>query len=194
MANRALDPYASKCHIHTLRGATGWGNSVMKNTGSLFHVPLLLVIAALASADTSVGAKVNGIEVGKSAPAPAQEAAPTRAACILHCDSADTKCNLEVRHARMDCQRRASTGGRDPFTGRGDNGYFCGYFNSSSRCGPTTTSRGCQDRYARTYGLCVDRMQNNIAMMRYDCYTNERDAQTFCRDELQACKSTCGPP
>ena len=160
---------------------------------SAYYIPLQLAVAALASADGSVGAKVNGYEVGKNAEGQ-QNVAQTRTTCVSHCNAADTKCNSEVRRARMDCQRRASTNGRDPFTGRSDNSYFCGYFNNSGRCGPNTASRGCQDRYARTYGLCIDRMQDNIASMRYDCYTNERDAQNFCRSELQACKTTCDAP
>ena len=163
----------------------------MSNPRFAMYMPLLLLaIAALASADNSIGAKANGIEIGKSAPA--QSAEPSsRSVCLNHCNTADTKCNSDVRHARMDCQRRASTGGRDPFSGRSDNGYFCGYFNSSGRCGSTTNTSGCQNRYAQTYDLCINRMQDNIAMMRYDCYQNERDASKFCRDELQACKSTC---
>ena len=156
---------------------------------------LLMAVAALASADGTVGARVNGIEIGKASPAPAPgSTTQTRTSCLSHCNAADTSCNSEVRRARMDCQRRASTNGRDPFTGRADNAYFCGYFNNSGRCGANTVTRGCQDRYARTYGLCVDRMQENISSMRYDCYTNERDAQTFCRNELQACKATCDQP
>ena len=158
-----------------------------------YCIPLLLAVAALASADNSAGARVNGIEIGKT-PAASENLPQTRVNCVNHCNAADTKCNSEVRRARMDCQRRASTGGRDPFTMRSDNSYFCGYFNNSGRCGPNTVSRGCQDRYARTYGLCIDRMQDNIASMRYDCYTNERDAQNFCRNELQACKATCDQP
>lgn len=160
---------------------------------SAYYVALLLAVAALASADGSVGARINGIEAGKTQ-SPQENAGRTRATCVTHCNAADTRCNSQVRHARRDCQRRASTNGRDPFTGRSDNAYFCGHFNDSARCGPNTASRGCQDRYARTYGLCVDRMQDNIASMRYDCYINERDAQNFCRSELQACKTTCEQP
>ncbi|HEY4369588.1 MAG TPA: hypothetical protein VGN07_20310 [Steroidobacteraceae bacterium] len=163
----------------------------MSKSRSLIYIPVLLAFAALASADNSVGARINGIEIGKTTPAPAENAAETRSNCVNHCNTADSRCNSEIRRASSQCQHRAATAGRDPFTGRADNAYFCGYFNNSGRCGPSTASRGCQDRYARTYGLCVDRMQDNIASMRFDCYANQRDAQNFCRDELQACKATC---
>lgn len=151
----------------------------------------LLSIACVAHGDSSVGAKVNGIEVGKSSAPPAAQEAPARNVCVNHCNAADTKCGSEVRRARQECSRRAATAGRDPFTMRSDYTYFCGYFNNQGRCGSDIYSQGCKNRYARTYGLCVDRMQENIASMRHDCYVSEKDAQTFCRDELRECKAVC---
>lgn len=153
---------------------------------------LLLAAASCATADSSIGATVNGIEVGKSSPAPAERTTPTRGTCINHCNAADSKCNSEVRRARHECSKKAASGGRDPFTARNnDYTYFCGYFGNQGRCGSDVYSQGCRSRYARTYGLCVERMYDNIASMRYDCYINERDAQNFCRDELRDCKAVC---
>jgi hypothetical protein len=152
----------------------------------------LLSIAFVAHGDSPVGAKVNGIEVGKSSAAPAEQATTARSTCLNHCNAASTRCGSDVRRARQQCSRKAANGGRDPFTMRNDYTYFCGYFGDQGRCGSDSYSQGCRNRYARTYGLCVDRMQDNIASMRYDCYINERDAQNFCRDELRECKQVCG--
>lgn len=152
----------------------------------------LLSTTFVAHGDSQVGATINGIEIGKSSTAPAEQATPSRNSCINQCNSADSKCNSEVRRARQECSKKAANGGRDPFTMRSDYAYFCGYFGNQGRCGSDTYSQGCKNRYARTYGLCVDRMQDNIASMRYDCYTSERDAQNFCRDELRDCKAVCG--
>lgn len=161
---------------------------------SICLVSLVLLGAAAATADSSVGAKVNGIEVGKTSPATAEQATPTRTSCINHCNAAETKCSSEVRRARQQCSKRAANSGRDPFTMRNnDYTYFCGYFGNSGRCGSDTYSQGCRNRFARTYDLCIDAMQENIASMRYDCYVNERDAQNFCRDELRDCKAVCQP-
>jgi hypothetical protein len=161
---------------------------------SRLYVPLLLAAASIASADSSIGAKINGIEVGKSSAAPTDQATPDRSNCINHCNAADTRCGSEVRRARQDCSRNAANGGRDPFTMRNnDYTYFCGHFGNQGRCGSDAYSQGCRNRYSRTYGLCIDRMQDNIASMRYDCFIAERDAQNFCRDELRECKAACGP-
>lgn len=164
----------------------------MSTLKHLLYIPLLLAAASLSTADSQVGATVNGIEIGKSATAAAKQATPARGGCINHCNAADSKCGSEVRRARQECSKRAANGGRDPFTMRNnDYTYFCGYFGNQGRCGSDIYSQGCKNRYAHTYGLCVDRMQDNIASMRYDCYINERDAQNFCRDELRDCKAAC---
>ncbi|MBB6095105.1 hypothetical protein HNQ60_003995 [Povalibacter uvarum] len=115
-----------------------------------------------------------------------------RSACQSYCDSAETKCSSEVRRARQQCSKRAATAGRDPFTGRNnDYTYFCGYFNNAGACGAGNYSGSCRTRFARTYGLCIDAIQENIASMRYDCYQTETTAQRYCRDELRECKAAC---
>lgn len=70
--------------------------------------------------------------------------------------------------------------------------YFCGYFGNGNQCARDSLSKDCRSRFTRRHGLCVNVIQDNIAAQRYDCYLNERDAQTFCRDELRDCKETCG--
>jgi hypothetical protein len=150
----------------------------------------LLLTAAVIAADTSV--QVNGVEVGKQQQSNSGDK-PNQSSCINRCNAADTKCGSEVRRARQECSRMASTGGRDPMTMRtNDYTYFCGYFgNGGVHCGSDYYSRGCQARFSHRYGVCLDSMQN-IAAMRYDCYKAERDSQNMCRDELRDCKAACG--
>jgi hypothetical protein len=152
----------------------------------------LLLAAVVIAADTSVGVQVNGVEVGKPQQ-PDAEDKPSQSSCINRCNAADTKCGSEVRRARQECSRVASTGGRDPMTMRtNDYTYFCGYFgNGGVHCGADFYTRGCQARFNYRYGVCLDSMQN-IAGMRYDCYKAERDSQNMCRDELRDCKAACG--
>ena len=126
-----------------------------------------------------------------SAEEPAQ---PTKAqeSCASYCDAAETRCSSEVRRARQQCSKRAANAGRDPFTMRNnDYTYFCGYFNNAGACGAGTYSGSCRTRFARTYGLCIDAIQQNIASMRYDCHQTETTAQRYCRDELRECKAAC---
>ena len=112
-----------------------------------------------------------------------------RNACVKQCESAETQCSSEVRRARQQCSKRAANAGRDPFTMRNnDYTYFCGYFNNAGYCGNGTA---CRSRFARTYGLCVDAIQQNVASMRYDCQQTETTAQRYCRDELRECKASC---
>lgn len=108
--------------------------------------------------------------------------------CMNQCDAAETRCSSEVRRARQQCSKRAANAGRDPFTMRNnDYSYFCGYFNNAGQCG----NGACRSRFTRTYGLCVDAIQQNIASMRYDCHQTETTAQRYCRDELRDCKAAC---
>ena len=150
---------------------------------------LMIVFAAAFVAHTSVAGEES------SAPQKTQqnnEQTSARAACQSYCDSAETKCSSEVRRARQQCSKRAATAGRDPFTGRNnDYTYFCGYFNNAGACGAGNYSGACRTRFARTYGLCIDAIQENIASMRYDCYQTETTAQRYCRDELRECKAAC---
>lgn len=165
----------------------------MRKFRSLLGIALLMA-GTLATADSTVGAKVNGVEVGKTTAASDEKANPARASCLNHCNTAESRCSSEVRRARQECSRRAANGGRDPMNPgyAGDYTYFCGYFGNQNACGTDIYSQGCKNRFARTYGICVDKMQN-IATMRHDCQLSERDAQNFCRDELRDCKAACGP-
>ncbi|HEY6644945.1 hypothetical protein [Povalibacter sp.] len=116
-----------------------------------------------------------------------------RTMCMNQCDASETRCSSEVRRARQQCSKRAANGGRDPFTMRNnDYSYFCGYFNNARDCSSGTYGNSCRSRFATTYGLCVDAIQQNIASMRYDCYQTETTAQRYCRDELRDCKAVCG--
>jgi len=148
------------------------------------HVLLILFATAAIAAD-------NG--------APKDEAkAPTRTACMTHCQAAEGRCSRDVRTARRECERVAANGGRDVFTGRAANGgsgidygLFCNYFAEADlNCGSDSYSRGCQARLARRHGICLEAMQN-IAQLRYDCFRTERDANKQCRAELDDCKAAC---
>jgi hypothetical protein len=128
------------------------------------------------------------------ASAPSRAAKPLSAAetarrtCVNQCETANGSCNSEVRQARQECSRSAANSGRDPMTMRNnDYTYFCSYFRSPGRRGPGNYA----DRFTQHYNVCVDVMQQNIASMRYDCYRNERDAQSICRAELRECQATC---
>jgi hypothetical protein len=132
---------------------------------------------------------------GHAADAPQPAAATPAVSCLARCEKAESACSTQVRRARQDCSKKAATAGRDPMSMRRDySTYFCGYFGSPSRCSRDPLARDCSSRFSRRHGLCVDAIQDNIAAQRYDCYLNERDAQTFCRDELRDCKETCSSP
>ena len=152
-------------------------------------VALLLAFASCAAlaGDAPVTATVNGAEVANSSAASPATAKPS--SCVNRCNIAETKCSSQVRRARQDCSRKAATGGRDPFSGRNeDYASFCGYFSNSLVCG---TDGRCKERYAQRHGVCIDRMQDNIALQRHDCVLNEREAQNFCREELRDCQTAC---
>lgn len=161
----------------------------MNKIRSLLCLPLLLV-SALALADSTAGTKASGVEAGKNT-GQSEKTAPARSACLNQCNSAEVRCSSEVRRARQECSRRAATAGRDPMSMRDDYGYFCGYFSNRNSCGSGIYGQGCRNRLAKTYGLCIDRMQN-VARMRHDCQLGERDAQNFCRSELRDCRQACG--
>jgi hypothetical protein len=149
-------------------------------------------VFAVAVADTPVAKKV-------ADPAPAAsltkaDAAPASAtaACVLRCEKAESTCSSQVRRARADCSKKAAAGGRDPMLMRRDYpDYFCGYFGAD-HCARDPLSKDCRNRFSRRHGVCVNQIEGNIAAQRYDCFVNERDAQTFCRDELRDCKEVCG--
>lgn len=122
--------------------------------------------------------------------ADARPASPP-SACIKQCNAAETRCSSQVRRARQECSKRAANAGRDPMRAHSDYAYFCGYFSDPGACGSDRYRRGCQNRFVRAHGLCVDKMYGNIAAMRYDCYLSERDAQSFCRSELRDCRAAC---
>ncbi len=149
----------------------------------------------LAIADTPVETTSQATETSDESSSSAQTpvaALTPQQVCMNECDAAETRCSSEVRRARAECSKRAANSGRDPFTMRNnDYTYFCGYFGNGSGCGAGNHSGACRKRFARTYGLCVDAIQDNIASMRYDCFQTERTAQTYCRNELRDCKAAC---
>lgn len=124
---------------------------------------------------------------------PAEDSAaadPERARCLSRCGAQEVRCSSEVRRARSECSRKASTAGREPFARTGDYTYFCSYFGDPGRnC--ASGGADCQARFARRHSLCLDAMSNNVAALRYDCFKSERDAQGFCREELRDCRATC---
>jgi hypothetical protein len=137
-----------------------------------------------------IGGPLAAAESPSAALTPTPSAAAT---CVKRCETAESACSTQVRHARQDCSKKAASAGRDPMLMRRDySTYFCGYFGSNARCARDPYSKECNSRFQRRHGLCVDAIQDNIAAQRYDCYLNERDAQGFCRDELRDCKSACG--
>jgi hypothetical protein len=153
------------------------------------HVLLVLFATAAIAADNGASREDAAKEHGK---------APTRTACLTHCQASEGRCSREVRTARRECERVAANGGRDVFTGRDANtgyrvdyGQFCNYFaDAEVNCGSDFYSRDCQARLARRHGICLDAMQN-IAQLRYDCFRTERDANKQCREELSDCKVAC---
>jgi hypothetical protein len=140
-----------------------------------------------------------GVSIAEDAGKPVENAAPvakqptsaeaSRRACINQCEIYNGTCNSEVRQARQECSKNAANSGRDPMTMRNnDYTYFCSYFrNPGGRRGPGNYGA----RFAQHYNACIDVMQQNIASMRYDCYRNERDAQSICRTELRECQAAC---
>jgi hypothetical protein len=126
------------------------------------------------------------------APLPAGNPGKPAANCVTRCEKAESACSSQVRRARQDCSKKAANAGRDPMLMRRDySAYFCGYFGAN-HCARDSLSKDCDRRFNRRHGLCIDTIEGNIAAQRYDCYLNERDAQTFCRDELRDCKAVCG--
>lgn len=145
--------------------------------------------AALAWFGVSI-AEDTGKPVENTAAAAKPTAADTaRRTCINQCEISNGTCNSEVRQARQECSKNAANSGRDPMTMRNnDYTYFCSYFrNPGGRRGPGNYGA----RFAQHYDVCIDVMQQNIASMRYDCYRNERDAQSICRTELRECQAAC---
>lgn len=131
------------------------------------------------------GAPVEKPAAAAKAPTAAETA---RKSCVNQCEISNGTCNSEVRQARQECSKKAANSGRDPMTMRNnDYTYFCSYFRNPGRRGPGNFN----DRFTQHYNLCIDVMQQNIAQMRYDCYRNERDAQSICRSELRDCQASC---
>jgi hypothetical protein len=119
---------------------------------------------------------------------------PARSECVNRCLTSDAKCGSEVRRAKAECARTASTAGHDPLTQRApyDYAYFCGFFgNPGAACGSDSYSARCAARFQYRHGLCLDAMTNDVAAMRFDCLRAERETQRMCRDELQECRAAC---
>ena len=128
------------------------------------------------------------VGVAEDAPKAPTAADATRKTCVSQCEISNGTCNSKVRQARQECSKKAANSGRDPMTMRNpDYTYFCSYFRNPGRRGPGNFT----DRFTQHYNVCIDVMQQNIAQMRYDCYRNERDAQSICRTELRECQAAC---
>jgi hypothetical protein len=128
------------------------------------------------------------LAVGVAEDTPKSAADSARKTCVSQCEISNGTCNSKVRQARQECSKKAANSGRDPMTMRNsDYTYFCSYFRNPGRRGPGNFT----DRFTQHYNLCIDVMQQNIASMRYDCYLNERDAQSICRAELRDCQAAC---
>ena len=154
----------------------------------LFRLSLVLAaclaMAAATAADSPAPMK-------KSESEPAAASAPVPNACVMRCEKSESECSSQVRRARASCSKKAANSGRDPMLMRRDySAYFCGYFGND-HCARDPFAKDCRSRFSRRHGLCVDTIQDNIAAQRYDCFLNERDAQTYCRDELRDCKASC---
>jgi hypothetical protein len=129
---------------------------------SLCAVAILASTAMAADKEKpSASGQVSRAEMGKQAAAD-----EVREECVGHCNRTERRCSADVRRARADCSRNAANAGRDAY------------------------GNACTARYQHRYGVCVDAMYN-IAAMRFDCIKTERDAMSFCRDELRDCTAAC---
>lgn len=157
------------------------------------RLPLLIATAVFGIAASALAADVPATQKESEKTSESAVAAVVKpTACVQRCEKAEVSCSSQVRRARADCSKKAANSGRDPMLMRRDYAaYFCGYFGND-HCARDPFARDCRNRFSRRHGVCVDAIQDNIAAQRYDCFLNERDAQTFCRDELRDCKSVCG--
>lgn len=156
----------------------------------------LCAVAIFAGAALAAGQdnqpRVSGNAAGMEVKSTPPEARPPKAQCVASCNRTERRCSAKVRRARSECSRNAANAGRDPFTGRNkDTSYFCGHFSQPEHeCSRDIYSNPCQARYRYRYGLCVEAMYN-IASMRFDCIKSERDAMSYCREELRDCTQAC---
>jgi hypothetical protein len=171
------------------------------------YAGLVVLASAAIAGDNTVGATVNGVEIGEATSKNQDGKAETpHNSCINRCSYAEVNCSTDVRRARSDCERNAASGGRDPFggyrsaprdpyaSGSYEYAYFCAYFNNPSlNCGSDRNSRACASRFAVRYDVCIDAIESNIAALRFECYKSEKDAKTQCRQELRDCQAACPP-
>jgi hypothetical protein len=160
-----------------------------------FRCLMSLLLVAIA------GASLAGDGPGPEGPATAEEpplqgeqssAGDALSACLASCDAIEAECSGAVRSATPQCMRLAATGGLDPLSMRRDFGtWYCGYFNEP-RCGGARDRAGCALRYTALYTLCGDYYTDNVAGRYFDCKAGEANSLTLCRDELRACRASCG--
>lgn len=156
--------------------------------GSICVVLSLIGVSIAEEGTPQVPHPVSAASEADRIPKKQSAAEAARQTCVNQCDLANGTCNSEVRQARQECSRNAANSGRDPMTMRNnDYTYFCSYFRNPDRRG----AGNFEARFTQHYDMCVDVIQQNIASMRYDCYRNERDAQSICRAELRDCQATC---
>lgn len=145
----------------------------------------LMPLIAPSAADISINAEMDGIEMDTPSKARSDTKKDSSASCAAQCSSAHAKCGSEVRRARQQCSRTAATAGHEVFDTYHDSSIFCSYFRRPRDCGP-----GCEARFAQHFRLCMKAV-DNPARMRQDCMEQERQAQSFCRQELHACELGC---
>ena len=171
-----------------MRGDEKMNGKAVAWAGCVFVVLSLVGVSLADNSTKQVERPASTATSEADRPKKATPAQTARQACISQCDIANGTCNSEVRQARQECSKKAANSGRDPMTMRNsDYTYFCSYFRNPGRRGPGNFN----DRFTQHYNLCIDVMQQNIAQMRYDCYRNERDAQSICRSELRDCQASC---
>jgi|GEM_PF-1141467 hypothetical protein len=145
---------------------------------------LFALAGANAADDTAISAEVGGVRMEATAGAE-RDAASKPTSCSAQCSDAHARCASSVRRARQQCARTAATSGRDGFDPYVDATAFCSYFRRPRNCGP-----GCEARFAQHLRLCLQAV-DNPARLRQDCIEQERQANTFCRQELHDCELAC---
>lgn len=125
-------------------------------------------------------------------PASEEAEAPDPAAeCIERCELAEVECSRDARRGKMDCARRSSNRGKDPFSQRREySSHFCGYFRGN-HCRQEEDRDACDLRFRERYALCTRYYDRNMTSQYLDCGAAERHAVELCRDELSDCQAIC---
>jgi hypothetical protein len=146
---------------------------------------LACITTAATLADDSVSGDTDSVGIEAESKSERDTPQSGNRSCSAQCNAAHTRCGTEVRRARQQCSRSAARGGREAFESTQDPAIFCAYFRRPRNCGP-----GCEARFAHHLSMCMKAVENP-ARMRYDCMEQEREANNFCRQELQECEMAC---